>query len=110
MRFLLLMLFVGLASCSSSERLSTHPAEATTQVQRWVAVGTSATDARRIMEQHGFTCSLIANGTFGTLRGVDYLYCNRHDGSIIQQRWQVALLLVEGKVSVVHVTTGSVGP
>jgi len=62
------------------------------------------------MEQHGFTCSLVKNGSFGTLRGVDYLYCDRQEGGIIQQRWQVSLVLIEGKVSAVHVTTGFVGP
>jgi len=109
MRFLPLILFVVLAGCSRAERLSS-PAEATAQVQRWVAVGTPATDARQVMEQHGFTCSLVTNGTFGTLRGVDYVYCDRLEGSITKQRWQAAIVLVEGKVSAVHVTTGFVGP
>jgi hypothetical protein len=110
MRFLPLILFIAFAGCSRAERLSTQPTEATAQVQRWVAVGTSATDARRVMEQHGFTCSFVTNGTFGTLRGVDYVYCDRREGSIIQGRWQAALVLVEGKVSGVHVTTGLIGP
>ena len=110
MRFLPLVLLVTLAGCSRAERLSSQPAEATAQVQRWIAVGTSATDARRAMEQRGFTCSLVTNGTFGTLRGVDYVYCDRREGSVTQQRWQAALVLVESNVSAVHVTTGLVGP
>ena len=110
MRFLLLIVFIALAGCSLAERLSSQPAEATAQIQRWVAVGTSATDARRIMEQHGFTCTLVTNSAFADLRGVDYLYCDRQEGSITKQRWQAALVLVEGKVSEVRVTTGFVGP
>jgi len=110
MRFLPFILSVALVGCSRAERLSSQPTEATAQVQRWVAVGTSAADARRVMEQHGFTCSLITNGAFATLRGVDYVYCDRREGSLTQQRWQVALVLVESKVSAVHVTTGAVGP
>src|SRR5215471_18132568 len=110
MRFLPLIFFITLAGCSRAERLSSQPAEATAQIQHWVAVGTSATDARRVMEQHGFSCSLVTNGAFGTLRGVDYIYCDRREGSITQQRWEAALVLVEGKVSAVHVTTGLVGP
>jgi len=110
MRFLLLIFFIALAGCSRADRLSAQPAEATAQIQRWVAVGSSSANARRIMEQHGFTCSLVTNGAFGTLRGVDYVYCDRREGSITQQRWQAALVLVEGKVSAVHVTTGLVGP
>jgi hypothetical protein len=110
MRFLPLILLVALAGCSRAERLSSQPTEAAAQIQRWVAVGTSSSDARRVMEQQGFTCSLVTNGAFGTLRGVDYVYCDRREGSITQQRWQAALVLVEGKVSAVHVTTGVVAP
>ena len=95
---------------TKAEGLFPQPSEAAAQVQRWVAVGTSAADARRIMEQRGFTCSLITNGTFGSLRGVDYVYCDRRTGGIIQQRWQAALVLIKGKVSTVHVATGVVGP
>ena len=110
MRFLLTILLIAAAGCSRAERLSKQPTEATAQVQRWVAVGSPAADARHIMEQHGFTCCLVTNGAFGTLRGVDYIYCDRREGSITQQRWQAALVLVEGRVSEVQVTTGVVGP
>jgi hypothetical protein len=110
MRPLPLILLFALAGCSKPERLATQKNEAAAQIQKWGAVGTSAFEARRVMEQHGFTCSLVTNGSFDTLRNVNYVYCDRREGSIIQQRWQAALVLVEGKVSAVHVTTGLIGP
>ena|SRR5688500_6878309 len=100
----------GLAGCSRGARLSTQPAEAAAQIQGWIAAGSGASDAKRIMEQHGFTCSFVTNGAFGTLRGIDYVYCDRSEGGIAQKRWQVGLVLVAGNVSEVQVTTGLVGP
>ena len=110
MKFLIFILLITAVGCSRAERLSTQPAEATAQVQRWVPVGTAATEARRVMEQHGFTCSLVTNGTFADLHGIDYVYCDRQEGGVVQQRWQAALISVEGKVSAVRVETGFVGP
>ena len=109
MRFLFILL-VAVVGCSQGERLSAQPAEATAEVQRWVPIGTQVSQARRIMQQHGFSCSLVTNGAFADLRGVDYLYCDRRESGITQHRWQAALVLVRGKVSAVHVTTGVVGP
>jgi hypothetical protein len=43
-------------------------------------------------------------------KGIAVVYCNRRDGSAKQQRWQTALVTVEGKTSAVHVATGLVGP
>lgn len=109
-RFLLLTIFVALAGCTRAERLSAQAAEATGQIQRWVAVGATVSEARRVMEQRGFTCSLVTNGTFDTLRGLDCVYCDRREGAFTQRRWQAALVLVEGRVSAVHVATGLVAP
>ena len=110
MRYLLLILLAALPSCSRAERLSAEPDEATAQVKRWIPVGTSVAHARRIMEQHGFACSLVTNSAFADLRETDYVYCDRREGSMTQRRWQAALVLVDGKVSGVRVTTGLVGP
>jgi len=111
MRLLLAILFlIASAGCSRPERLSDQAAEAMAQVQRWVGLGTPATEARQIMEQRGFACSMVTNGAFGTHRGVDYIFCDRREGTIVKRRWQAALVLVEGRVSEVQVTTGLVGP
>jgi hypothetical protein len=110
MRFLSFILLLVLAGCSRAERLPAQPNEATAQVRRWIPVGTSAIDAQRIMEQHGFTCSLVTNGSFAPFRGADFVYCDRRENSITQRRWQVALVLDGGKVSAVQVTTKLAGP
>ena len=62
------------------------------------------------MQQHQFTCAVVTNGSFGTMEPADYLYCDKSEGGIVQQRWQVALILIDGKVSAVRVKTGMVGP
>jgi hypothetical protein len=62
------------------------------------------------MERHQFTCTVGTNGSFGKMESADYLYCDKSEGKITQQRWQAALILVDGKVSAVSVTTGLVGP
>src|SRR4051794_24267338 len=109
-RMLSLVLFFALPGCALEKPLSTEPPEAAAQIQRWVGVGTLAPDAKRVMERHGFTCTLVKSGAFDSLRGVDYVYCDRRESAFAQRRWQAALLLVEGKVSAVHVTTGVVAP
>ena len=108
MRLLPFIFVLAVAGCSKTS-LSTQATEATAQVQRWVPVGTPLADALRGMEQRGFACSVVTNGSFAELRGVDYLYCDRSEGGVTRQRWQAALVLVEGKVSIVRVTTGSQG-
>jgi hypothetical protein len=110
MRFLLFIVLVALVSCSRADRLSTRPDQATAQVQGWIPAGTPITQARRIMEQHGFTCSLVTNRGFADLHAADYIYCDRRESSITQWRWQAALVFSEGKVSAVRVTTGLASP
>lgn len=110
MRFLALALFLTLAGCSRHEHLSTNPSEAQAQIQRWVPVGCSSTDARRIMEQQGFTCSPVMNAEFGIHRGADYVLCERRDGGTKKQQWQATLVLVEGKIWAVNVTTRLIEP
>ncbi len=101
---------IALSACSHGEKLSDQPGVAASQIKHWVPLGTAARDALRDMRQHGFVCSTVTNGTFGHVRGVDYLYCGRSSGGIVHRRWQAALVLIDGKVSEVQVTTGLVGP
>ena len=79
------------------ERPSAQQSEGITDALRWVEVGMSASEAQHVMEQHGFSCSAVTNGTFGSLRGIDYVNCDLHHG------WEAALVLVEGRVSAVQV-------
>lgn len=113
MKNLILALTLALTGCTSEEQL--RPKTATAQIMNWVPVGTSLANAKHIMEQRRFTCSLMTNSNFGDLKAIDFLYCDRSDSSnivtpIVVRRWQVALILGDGKVSDVQVTTGLIGP
>jgi hypothetical protein len=109
MRICTVILLVALCGCSRAERLSEQPSKAASQIESWVPLGTSLSDARQIMQQHRFTCSVVTNGSFEELRGADYLYCDYSASGTVRRRWQAALVLVEGKVSAIRVTTGLIG-
>jgi hypothetical protein len=66
------------------------------------------------MRQHHFTCSVMTNSNFGDLKPVVYLYCDRHisdkqGNRDVVRRWMVALIVSDGKISAVRVSTGSSG-
>ena len=91
-----------------------QPGKAALQIQSWVPDGTSLADARHIMEQHQFTCSVLTNASFGDLTNADFLYCdyrlaNSQITPVVYQMWMVALVLNDGKVSGVRVNTGLKG-
>ncbi len=67
-----------------------------------IPIGTPVSDARRFMVAEGFECR------DSTEPG--YMYCDRHDGSVVQRRWQVSLVHRHGKLTEVRVDTGLVGP
>ncbi len=104
------ILLLAMCGCSHEERLSEQQSVAGSQIEHWVGPGTSLIEARRIMQEHGFTCSVVTNGSFGDLRGADYLYCDYSSGGAVRRRWQAALLLANQQVTEIRVTTGLVGP
>ena len=115
MKILALVVMLAVGGCSHDEQLSDQPTQAEAQIQSWVPVGTLQTDAQRIMGQHRFACSVMTNSSFVGLTNTDFLYCDYRiaDGRIfpiVTTRWQVALVLADGKVSAVHVATGLIGP
>jgi hypothetical protein len=109
--FALIAIFT-LSGCAHDQKLSDQPAQAAAQIRTWVPIGTSQTEAQRIMEQHHFTCSVMTNSSFGDLKATDFLFCS-HSASAgwpVVRRWQAALALSDSKVSDVRVSTGLVGP
>jgi hypothetical protein len=115
MKILALAFVLAVAGCAHDDRLPEQSAAVTTQIRGWIPVGTSLSDARRIMEHHHFTCSMMTNSSFGDLKGADFLYCDRRDSDsritpIVVRRWQVALVLSDGRVSDIRVSTGLIGP
>ncbi len=73
-------------------------------------VGTPVDDAQKFMEREGFSCSRSTNAAFLDRKGLDYIYCDRSEGGIVQRRWQVAVVHKDGKVVEVLASTGLVGP
>ncbi len=55
MRILALTVVLVVGGCAHDEKLSDQPAQAATQIQNWVPVGTSLADAQHIIEQRHFT-------------------------------------------------------
>ena len=110
MKILALAFILAASGCARGDKLSEQPAQAAAQIQIWVPVGTSLADARHIMEQHQFKCSMMTNSSFGDLKAADFLYCDHSAGSPVSRRWQVALVLSDSKISDVRVSTGLVGP
>src|SRR5713101_3012007 len=106
----LLAMGVGCASSHSVTRGIQEPPRMIEVILDQIPVGTSLADAERFMQSEGFKCSQTTNGEFLGHRGLDYLYCDRSDGGIVQRRWQVAIVHGDGKVSEVLASTGLVGP
>jgi hypothetical protein len=104
--FAIILLFV-ITGCTHRELLSGEQAEATSQVQQWVPVGTPVADAIRIMEQHRFTCMVVNHGA-------TYLDCDyRSSGSIsnpVLVCGYASFPVMDGKVSAVQVRTYLKGP
>ena len=114
MKILTLAIILAVGGCAHSDKLSEQPAQAASQIQSWVPVGTALSDAQRIMEQHQFKCSMITNSGFQDLKATDFLYCDRSDSDnqitpIVIKRWQVALVCHDGKISAVRVNTRLIG-
>lgn len=115
LKILALAFVLAVGGCAHRDWLSERPAEAVAQIQHWVPVGTSLADAQSIMEQHHFTCSVKKNSSFGDLKAANFLYCNRKDTNrrvtpVVTRRWQVALVLADGKVSALRVNMELTGP
>ena|SRR5437773_2514547 len=109
MKILALVVVIAITGCAHDQKLSEQPAQAASQIQRWVAVGTPLADARHIMEQHHFTCELKDDHLYCDGR-VPTAYLVSRSSPIVYRSWQVALVIVDGKVSAVHAsTTGLIG-
>lgn len=108
-KVLALILLCMVSGCANHERLSVRQSDATTQVRRWVPKGTPLADARRIMEHHGFSCSVVTNGP----SRLDCYY--RSSGSfwsegMVQVCGHASFPVVDGRVSAADVTTYLKGP
>lgn len=95
------------------------------EIMRVIPLGSSISEAKKIMEGNGFKCEYVEKGSFvrerddsnapGRVRqtsyeGIDYLYCDQSRGFIVSRRWQAAIVHEDSKVTVVAVSTALTGP
>ena len=80
-------------------------------------LGEDVKQAKLVMERNGFACQWEKNEQFATFSSgkqvthskADYLYCDREQGWITPERWQVAVVHKKGKVTDVRVSYGLIG-
>ena len=70
MKTFALIVLLTATGCAHKELPSGNQAEATSQIQRWVPIGTPLADAIRTMEQRGFTTMVVDHG--GTYLDCEY--------------------------------------
>jgi len=111
---LIAVALVAVAGCAGTRSVTRDIQEPPRMVEAVLAqipVGTPVDDAQRFMEREGFACSRNTNAEFLDRKGLDYVYCDRSEGSgFVQRRWQVAVIHRDGKVVEVLASTGLVGP
>jgi hypothetical protein len=77
--------------------LSSDPIKFESKVRDWIPLGTTAADARRIMESHGFECHLITTNNLFNSIGFDYLDCEKEQ--VRFHDWYARFIFQDGKVS-----------
>lgn len=115
---LIMLMFLGTQLClavsrhlqGGETRDIEEPREMERLILRKVPVGASVTAAEQYMKTQGFDCSRKVNAEFGSRSGIDYLYCDRREGWLVQRRWQIAVIHRDGRVTEVEAGTGLVGP
>ena len=75
-----------------------------------VPLGSDLAKAERFMKDQGFTCQKERNADFNERKGLDYLYCDRTEGSIVRTDWRIAIVDRNGKVSEVIAQRFLTGP
>jgi len=110
-RLMLVLVAFSISSCHArTTGKITDSITMTRVLQTALPFGTELSTARTFMEHEGFHCTPQTNARWGDRSHLDYLYCERSDGSIVQRHWQVAIVYYGKYVFEVLVTTDLVGP
>lgn len=110
---LTIVLLVAVAGCTGSQSVTLgieEPARMVEAVLSQIPVGTPVEDAERFMEREGFACVHATNADFLGRKGLNYIYCDRAEGGIVQRRWQVAVVHNDGRVTEIITSTALFGP
>ena len=114
------LLCVGCSSSKPKLELSDNTASNIAVVASFIPTGTDYATAFKQMSDAGFTCKIERNKTFAMSKGttpigevgpIDFVWCDKRQGTPVARRWQVILILdEEDKVKDHSVSTGLVGP
>ena len=110
-------------SAGMAQSLMRSTAAATkVEVLKHVPIGTSVGQAKTFMEANGFRCVLSQKQLFGedgptpgqqiTHGPADFLWCDSGERTfrlVLTRRWQVELVIVDGKISYVATSVGVTG-
>jgi hypothetical protein len=109
----LALLLASAFGCTNSRTVTNgieEPSRMVEVILTKLPVGTPIEDAQVFMEREGFKCSSSTNAAFGDRTGLDYVTCDRLEGSEpVRRRWQVAVVHQSGKVVEVLASTGLIG-
>ncbi len=107
------LLFLAFWACGGSLDLKDHsdPKEVRGQLFHSVPIGSSLEAAKGTLAQLGFQCGTVRSSEFPSPTAAEVV-CDklRDDGVWTPVRWQVALLVADGKVTDLQVSPGLVGP
>ena len=67
------------------------------QVKKWVPVGTSVTQAKKIMEAKGFDCSIVKKDNPFNNTGSDFLECEKEAQFL--HSWNVQFAVTNDKIT-----------
>ena len=100
-----------------SFHLSADAAQSRQEILKFIPLGSKVQPVKAIMERQGFVCKAGKSERFARfLPGkqsahsvADYLYCDREQGFIVRERWQVFVVHQNGRVADVRVSYGLIG-
>lgn len=100
-----------LASVASAADLPVDQEAFRGLVGREVAIGTPMKNAEARLIALGLQCKSVTGGWTNNIRDkTEFLFCSHQSGAVVQRRWKVAVLPLDGKVAEVRSTVGLVGP
>ena len=113
MRSFLATMLVAVVGCTGRQSVTDgieDPARMVEVVLKEVPVGTTAEDAAEFLGQEGFACTRKTNADFLDRKELEYIYCDRSEGGMVKRRWQLAVVIKDGRVAEIITCTGLVGP
>jgi hypothetical protein len=106
-KVLALLFLITACGCAHQQQLSGRQPQATAQIQTWIPIGTPVSDARRILEMHGFRFVSAADGT----KPLEFSYMSPEsiwDPIVVEGH--AYLSVNDGKIAAVQILVSLTGP